>query len=750
MTLDRVIGVVTGRCTALPENALIRSLPLLATLLIQLLAVGFAVASPANRLGPRTRIGEMQAGGLLIRQQDGLYAAPTLETEVDVEITGMIGRTRVAQRFHNPTDDWVEAVYVFPLPEKAAVDGLRMKIGERVIEGQIHEKAKARATYEKAKREGRKASLVEQERPNLFTTSVANLGPGEEIEVVLTYQEEIRYDTGRFSLRFPMVVGPRYVPGGRAVEGFSGTGWATNTDSVPDAARITPAISEPADGRKQPVSIRVRIDAGFRLVDVESASHPVRVRARRGDVYEIELSDGPVPANADFTLSWRPVVGEAPGAALFYEQSEGAHYALLMILPPSVDGPSQVRLSKETIFVIDTSGSMGGDSIRFARQALVHALGQLDPGDAFNVIRFDSVAERLFPEARAADPSALSEAVDWVGRLEARGGTEMLTALQAALAEGQEMRAVRQVIFMTDGAVGNESALFRAIKRDLGRSRLYTVGIGSAPNSHFMSKAAEFGRGTFTYIASPAEVEARMGELFAKLESPVLHDLAIAWDASGVEAWPKRLPDVYLGEPVVIAARLPASVGEVMLTGRRGVEDFRVDLDVRGGSKHAGVGRLWARRKIASLMNSLHDGAEVERVSQEVAELGIIHHLVTRWTSLVSVDVTPSAPVDVDLVTRAVPSLLPRGWSLRKLFGLEKGGAEPGLAPPPGTSSNPFDQKQASAPVVMSQALAFAPPGQLPMGATPAMLFISIGSSMLGASGLFWAGGRIRRRRQGE
>jgi Ca-activated chloride channel family protein len=737
----------------MPENALQRSLPLLATFLVQLLIIGFAEASPKDGLGPAIRPGELRAGGLLIRQPDGLHAAPALETDVEVEVTAMIGRTRVSQRFHNPTSTWVEAVYVFPLPEKAAVDTLRMKIGERIIEGQVQERAKARATYARAKSEGRKASLVEQERPNLFTTSVANLGPGEEIEVVLTYQEEIRYDTGRFSLRFPMVVGPRYIPGATAIDGFAEPGWAANTAEVPDAERITPPISASAsdsgEGRKQPVSIRVRIEAGFQLVDIESASHPVRVRARRGDVYEIELSDGPVPANADFVLSWRPVVGKAPGAALFYEQQGGEHYALLMVLPPSVENPSQTRLSKETIFVIDTSGSMGGDSIRQARSALVDALGRLDPGDAFNVIRFDSSFERLYQDARAADSATIAEAVDWVRRLDARGGTEMLPALEAALAQGSEMRAVRQVIFMTDGAVGNESALFRAIKRDLGRSRLYTVGIGSAPNSHFMSKAAEFGRGTFTYIAHPEEVEARMGELFAKLDSPVLHDLRIGWDAAGVEVWPKRLPDVYLGEPVVIAARMPASVGEVVLTGRRGPEGFRVDLDVRGGSKHVGVGRLWARRKITALMNSLQDGADVEGVSSEVAQLGIAHHLVTRWTSLVAVDVTPTAPVDVVPERRAVPSLLPRGWSLRKLFGFEKDRNRSGTAPAPsGASPSSPGLKQANAPLVMPQVLAFAPRGQLPMGATPAMLLLSIGTTMLGASGLIWGSGRIRGRRR--
>ncbi len=719
-------------------------------LLIPCMTLGVANASPTTALGTQTRPSELQSGGLLLRRADGLRAAPTLATDVEIKVTGLVGRTRVTQRFYNPTRDWVEAVYVFPLPEKAAVDSLKMTIGDRVLEGRVQECAKARATFEKARSEGRKASLVEQERPNIFTTTVANIGPGENVEIVLSYQEVLRYDHARFSIRFPMVVAPRYIPTTSSISGFSESGWEDTVQRapVPDADRITPPLSNPASGRTQPVSIRVRIDAGFRLVEVESPTHPVRVRAEPDHVYEVELSDGLVQAESDFVLSWRPVVGKVPGAALFHEQWQGEHYALLMVLPPSPDpdpdaGASEIRLSKETIFVIDTSGSMGGDSIRQAQKALIHTLGQLHPEDAFNVIRFDSTVEKLYSQARPVNQASIREAVVWVSQLDARGGTEMLPALTAALIRGTERRAVRQIIFITDGAVGNESDLLRVIRRDLDRSRLYTVGIGSAPNSHFMTKAAEFGRGTFTYIASPEEVEARMGELFSKLDSPVLHDLIVEWDATGVEAWPRRIPDVYSGEPVVIAARLPAGVGQVVLTGQRGREDLRIELDVSGGSKHAGVARVWARRKVASLMNSLHEGAPVDRVSADVAELGILHHIVTRWTSLVAVDVTPTAPVDVVPEKHAVPSLLPRGWSWRTLFGGKDAPANTQPSQPaPGTGPGDLHLKQASASVISTQALASRPLGLLPMGSTPAALLLGIGSMLLGISSLLWRSGR--------
>ena len=221
-------------------------------------------------------------------------------------------------------------------------------------------------------------------------------------------------------------------------------------------------------------------------MDVESATHPVRVRAKRKDVFEVELAEGAVAADSDFVLRWRPVVGKAPGAALFYEQWGGERYALLMVLPPDPELAGTRRLSKETIFVIDTSGSMGGTSIRQARAALTHALRRMNPNDAFNVIRFDSTVERLHDGARPVSPSAIRDAVDWVSGLEARGGTEMLPALKAALAHGAERRAVRQIIFITDGEPNNPTKANAASAKLISDGVLILgvgVAVGSAANA---------------------------------------------------------------------------------------------------------------------------------------------------------------------------------------------------------------------------------------------------------------------------
>jgi len=664
-----------------------------------------------DRLGPPVHLGDVEGGSLLLSTEaSGVYLpAPTLDTDVQMRIRGPIARVQVRQRFHNPTDAWVEGVYVFPLPERSAVDGLHMVVGERVIEGQIREREEAKQVYEQAKREGRKASLVEQERPNLFTTSVANLGPNETVEVVLHYQEDLRYDTGRFTLRFPLVAPPRYVTGDRLppasetvrvastlarVAGL--TDVAAGLESLPprrpmvaDAARLASPLVPPlvaADGSTHgainPVTLRVILDAGFPLAAVTSPSHHVRTVARRDGTVRVDLVPEPgqrfVPADRDFVLSWRPEVGREPGAALFTEQVDGETYALLMVVPPTA--PAGERpLPREAVFVIDTSGSMAGASIGQAKAALLLALDRLRPEDSFNIIRFASHTDALFQESLPAGPRALEMARLYVNALHPRGGTEMLPALRLALETPPVRGAVRQVTFITDGAVADEDRLFGTIQEHLGAARLFTVGIGSAPNGHFMRRAAELGRGTFTFIGRPDEVGPRMEELFTKIDSPVLTDLAVEWSDPAAETWPQRVPDLYAGEPLVVAARLPGvvpgSAGSVRVSGRRRDRDWQVEerfgrLRARaGGGGFRGVSKLWARRKIAALMDQRTAGAPADVVRQEVIDVALAHHVVSKFTSLVAVDLTPTRPAGERARTLRLPVNLPAGWSAEQMIG---------------------------------------------------------------------------------
>jgi Ca-activated chloride channel family protein len=432
--------------------------------------------------------------------------------------------------------------------------------------------------------------------------------------------------------------------------------------------------------RTHPVSIQIALDAGVPLGAIESPYHRIEVKESGDSRRDITLAEGTAPADRDFELAWTPRAAALPQAAWFTEERDGAYYGLLMVLPP---GPARaVRLPREVIFVLDTSGSMGGASLRQAKEALALALGRLQPDDRFNVIEFNSSARGLFPAAREADVDSLRAATRWVGSLDARGGTEMASALHLALDGAQDSTRVRQVIFLTDGAVGNEERLFGLIRSRLGGSRLFTVGIGSAPNSHFMTKAAQLGRGTFTYIGRIEEVRARMSELFGKLETPVLKGLQAYWpQGAQVEAWPARLPDLYAGEPVVLVARLERLEGEVRIGGTRNGAAWQARVPLARPADAPGIGSLWAREKVSALLDSLREGAPESEVRAQVIELASAHRLVTRYTSFVAVDKAPARPPEEALKLAEVPVLFPDGWDYAKVYGeLPRGAAGSPLA----------------------------------------------------------------------
>ena len=725
--------------TSVPCQRLSTRLVLLATFLLYP-----TVLLPAQSpdLGRAMSAQDAKAGTLLVRtsEHDQFRPIPMLFTEVEIKVTGLIARSAVTQHFKNPTDKWLEGTYVFPLPDTAAVDELSMKIGDRIIVGEIEERAQAKKIYEKAKSEGKKATLVEQERQNMFTTSVANIGPGETIQITIEYQEVLRYDAGGFELRFPTVVGPRYIPGTRKITKFSGTGWAHNTDEVGDASRVTPPVAHPTDGPINPVRIRAHINAGF-PVNVQSPSHAVRTREDSTGTL-VTLAEKVVPADSDFVLEWRPKIGDAPDAALFSDVFDGQTYALLMVMPPEKPKAKAQRLPREAIYVIDTSGSMDGSSITQAKAALQLALARLAPEDSFNVIEFNSHAIQLFDSSQPATPRNIKTAVDYVKNLHAEGGTEMMPALTLALGQSTTTGKVRQVIFVTDGSVGNEMALLDYIKRHLKRSRLFTVGIGSAPNGYFMRKAAEYGQGSFTYIGKISEVKTKMGELFAKLENPVLTRIRIDWKGRPVEHYPKYIPDLYLSEPVVIAARLPNLGGSAEITGWLDGKPWAVDFKLDGGRSHSGIDRLFAQRKIEFLTSNLSEGVARDTVRKAIVELGLTHHLVTKHTSLVAVEHVASRPQIEQLDSSAVPTNLPKGWVYDGVFGSRgEGKVEQAKVKEleKKIAANPGGRIAEKLTVATTKRYTTAQgPGVLPRTATPAALLLLIGLLLLVTATWFW------------
>lgn len=644
--------------------------------LVLLLVAAFVQHARADT-GGLVKLNDIESGALLFNSTEpGKYVpAPLLATDVKIDVTGPIARTRVTQQFINPGDGWVEGKYVFPLPENSAVDTLKMVIGDKVIEGKIKEKEEARRVYEEAKAEGRKASLVEQQRPNVFTNSVANIGPKETIIIQIEYQQTVRRDADTFSLRFPMVVAPRYTPKSadpQLVDFEPGSGgWGTVLPPEGDDGLTQPPVLHPDMGDINPVSLSVTLDAGFPLGDVTSAHHEIALKRDGKQKATLTLADELVPANKDFEMVWKPAATGAPTAALFREHVGNEDYLLVMLTPPSGSVQPEAK-PREAIFVIDNSGSMSGPSMDQAKESLLWALDRLNPGDTFNVIRFDDTLTVLFPDAVPAHGENLAVAKKFVKNLEANGGTEMLPALRAALVDrnARDDTRVRQVVFLTDGAISNERELFSEITSNLGRSRLFTVGIGSAPNSYFMTRASEAGRGTFTHIGSEAQVTERMSELFDKLRNPVMTNITATWpDGRTTESWPNPVPDLYKGEPVVLSARMPKAAGTLTLRGEVAGEPWEVRMPIAAGEPRPGIGKLWARRKIEQLEADAQIAGNWEQNDAEITRVALEHHLVSRRTSLVAVDVTPSRPDGAKLTSKDMPVNLPDGWDYEKVFG---------------------------------------------------------------------------------
>ena len=675
-TIDSNEHPMLGRLIAIGLFLLVQGVAVMlvafVALLVSLEPGRSATTEQASLLQP----GEARSGSLLLKDDGGVTEALRLGIDVDITVSGPTLRARITQVFRNQTRDGVEATYVYPLAANGAVDTLKMVVGDRIILGDIKERQQARVIYEQARRAGQKAALTEQERPNIFTNSVANIGPGETVLVQIEYQEPVHQSGNAFSLRVPLVVGPRYNPAPivqSVVFRQDGSGWgAATSDPVPDRDRIAPPVLDPAaHAPVNPTSITVRLNAGFALGEVKSHHHAVKIETPNDTTRVVTLADGPVPADRDFELSWTPAAAKAPSIGLFREHIGESDYLLAFITPPVAEQAVEKPLPREVVFVIDNSGSMGGTSIVQAKAGLLYALGRLKPTDRFNVIRFDDTMDVLFPASVPADAAHVGEATSFVSALQAHGGTEMVPPLRAALTDRiGDAGLVRQVIFLTDGAIGNEQQLFDVLTAMRGRSRVFMVGIGSAPNTYLMTRAAELGRGTFTHIGSVEQVEERMRDLFAKLENPAVTGLTARFTEANADLTPAIIPDVYRDEPLVLAARLDKLAGALEVKGRVGDRPWSVTLPLQNAADGKGLSKLWARRKIgdAEVARTLRE-LTPDAADRAILALALDHQIVTRLTSLVAVDRTPSRPEGEPLKLSELPVNLPAGWNFEKVFG---------------------------------------------------------------------------------
>jgi len=644
--------------TPLPAS---RRAAILVALLFLLSLAAVAAVSSVRAADPPDDDGDIRAGTLMLQPRGGgaALAAVRLGTHFEVRVSGPIARTRVVQAFRNAGRDWASATYLYPLPEDAAVDSLRMVVGQRVIVGEIRRRAEAAELYQRAEAEGRKAALVEEQRPNMFTNRVANIAPGETVLIEIEYQAPVSVRGGDHMLRLPLVVGPRYVP----PRTLAATGGRADAEAV-----TAPLLDPRAAGPQNPVSIEIHLQPGFPLANLASPYHRIRSEPAPGGGRVVRLADGEVPADRDFELRWRSAAAE-PSVGLFRERLGRSDYLLAMLTPP-VDDRRRPAPPREMIFVIDNSGSMAGESMEQARASLLHALGTLRPADRFNVIRFDDTMTMLFEAPVAATRAQVALAMRFTDSLEAEGGTEMLPALRAALADATPGDGrVRQLVFMTDGSVSNEHEMIEAIGRSRGRSRVFMIGIGAAPNSFLMSRMAEVGRGSYVPIGDTAEVGARMAELLDRLTRPAVTGLEVRIAGANAELTPRQLPDLYAGEPLVVLARGELGGGTLEVRGRIGGVEWRRSIALADAADGPGVARGWARRRIGEVELAVMLGdLDQSRGADAIAGLGLAFGLVSRETSLVAVDRTPSRPSGARLTRADIPLNLPAGWDVEAWF----------------------------------------------------------------------------------
>lgn len=650
-----------------------KSAKTLLTLMV-LWSLSLSGATPQAKEKESPKAGRITQGALHVLDKDGQPegVCPLKHTDVKAEISGFVARVWVTQQFENPYKEKIEAVYTFPLPQNAAVDDMTMTVGERTIKGKILPRDQARAVYEAARAAGHVASLLDQERPNIFTQSVANIMPGEKVTVTLSYVELLPYEEGTYEFMFPMVVGPRYIPG--APTGKQGGGWAPDTDQVPDASRITPPVTPEGTRAGHDISIEVTLDAGLPIQSLRSVSHQIVAVNAGSTGRRVRLKSEAVIPNKDFVLRY-DVAGQQLADALLTHNGERGGYFTLILQPPGQVTAEDVT-PKELVFVLDTSGSMSGFPIEKAKETMALALGSLYPQDTFNLITFAGDTYVLFPQPVPATKANLAAAQEFLASRKGGGGTEMMKAIRAALEPSDSQKHVRIVCFMTDGYVGNDMEIIAEVQKHP-NARVFSFGIGSSVNRFLLDKMAAEGRGEVEYVALNEGGSAAARRFHQRIRAPLLTDIAIDFGGLPVaDVYPKRIPDVFSAKPVIVTGRYTgAARGTIRLRGKAAGLPFARDISVdlpADEARHDVLAALWARKKIDDLMAQDFAGLQYGNVPKEleaaITKLGLEYRLMTQFTSFVAVEeltvTVGGEPRRID-----VPVEMPEGVSYEGVFG---------------------------------------------------------------------------------
>ncbi|MCA1960336.1 MAG: VIT and VWA domain-containing protein [Desulfomonile sp.] len=633
-------------------------------------AAALAVSLPG--ISPGAALGQ---GSLTIIQPDGSPGAEcALEhTSVNGEVSGFIARVSVTQLFHNSSDKKIEAVYTFPLSADAAVDDMLMRVGDREIRGVIKPRDEARAIYERAVQRGHVASLLDQERPNIFTQSVANIMPGQKVEITIKYVETLPYDDGAFQFVFPLVVGPRFIPGQPV--GQSGTGWASDTTIVPDASRITPPVTPEGSRAGHDIDLTVSIDAGVPISNISSRLHEVDVRQDVAHRAVVSLKNKKEIPNRDFVLRYDVAGDEIRSGVLTHKQGKDG-YAMIIVIPPKRPKPAQIA-GKEMIFVIDCSGSQMGWPLEKAKETMRYFIDHMNPCDTFNIVDFNVGARMLFSEPKPNTPENRTKALEYLKSLQARGGTWMGPAVETVAKTKPPKNRLRIVTFMTDGYVGNDFEIIALVKQLRGKSRWFPFGTGNSVNRFLLDTMAKAGGGEVEYVLLNSSAEEAARRFYERIAAPVLTDVSIFTEGISLQdVFPAQISDLWSRRPLMFKTRysLPG-IGKVVVSGFTGGKPYRQSLDVTlpdAEARNDAIASLWARAKVDMLMEQdfmgIQRGAPKPEVKDEIVRIALAHRLMTQFTSFVAVE-EAVVTVDGKPVKVTIPVEMADGVSREGTFG---------------------------------------------------------------------------------
>ena len=645
---------------------------------------------------------EITQGALRVEIDEEIVECPLKHTDVKANIAGFIARVTVTQTFHNPYDEKIEAVYVFPLPHTAAIDDMTMTVGERRIVGLIKRRAEAQAIYQEAIQQGKTASLLEQERPNIFTQSVGNIQPNDEVRIEISYVDVLDYDMGTYEFHFPMVVGPRYIPGtatskkpelpdelkGKVGESEapldgspdgadpSGTGVSPDTNRVPDASRITPPVLKPGYRTAHDISLAVSLDAGVPIQDIQITNHTAAVERAGATGATAVLSPADSIPNKDFVMKYA-VAGKKPEMAVLAHATAPEQGYFMLMIQPKLDAELAEAPPREIVFLVDTSGSMSGAPTKKVKETMHHFLRRTKPNDTLQVITFASWADKLFKKSVPATQMNIEHALNFTQQVQGGGGTEMLKAIKLVLNEPVDPERVRIVVMLTDGYIGNEAEIIAEVDKRAGdQIRFWAIGVGSSPNHYLIDGVAKHGGGMAKVLELNTDPGPLVAEIADRIHRAQLAKIKIDWNGLSVyETYPRRIPELWAGRPVIMFGRYGAGGRkEIRLSGSAEGKPLKYKLHVTlpdAQPTHDVLSKAWARKKIEDISAQLY-AADAPEIIEEITDIALKHRLMTQYTSFVAVDENDMQPIDQEVKAPrqvVVPVPLPDGTDFRGFYG---------------------------------------------------------------------------------